>query len=106
MSEGRDVAVVLSGGGMNAMLMEFGFLRRLRETMLWLRIGWFFGTSAGALSGCMAALDRLDQLEEFPSGCGPRRPSGRTGSGGCRCSGRTTTCCPRRSPSGWPIRPS
>jgi predicted acylesterase/phospholipase RssA len=50
---------------MNGMLMEVGFLRRLRECSLWPRIGWFFGTSSGALSGCMAALDRLEPLEEF-----------------------------------------
>lgn len=59
------MAVVLSGGGMNGLLMEVGFLRRLRETTLWPRIGWYFGTSAGAVSGSMAALDRLDQLEDF-----------------------------------------
>ena len=28
-------------------------------------MGWIYGTSAGALSGTMAATDRLDQLEEF-----------------------------------------
>src|SRR4051795_8343461 len=61
----RDVAVVLSGGAVNGVLMELGFLKRLRESSLWPRIGWIYGTSAGALSGTMAALDRLDQLEEF-----------------------------------------
>ncbi len=65
MSTRRDVAVVLSGGGMNGIMMELGFLERLRASELWPRIGWFFGTSAGALSGCMAALDRLDELEDF-----------------------------------------
>lgn len=65
MPERRDVAIVLSGGGMNGVLMELGFLRRLRESPLWPRVGWIFGTSAGALSGSMAALDRLDELEEF-----------------------------------------
>ena len=65
MSTRRDVAVVLSGGGMNGIMMELGFLERLRASPLWPRIGWFFGTSAGALSGCMAALDRLDELEDF-----------------------------------------
>jgi predicted acylesterase/phospholipase RssA len=45
--------------------MELGFLRRLRESALWPRVGWIYGTSAGALSGTMAALDRLDELEEF-----------------------------------------
>lgn len=61
----RDVALVLSGGGMNAVLLELGFLKRLRESPLWPRVGWIYGTSAGALTGVMAALDRLDDLEEF-----------------------------------------
>lgn len=61
----RDVAVVLSGGAVNGLLMELGFLKRLRETDLWPRIGWIYGTSSGAVTGVMAALDRLDDLEEF-----------------------------------------
>ena len=61
----RDVALVLSGGGVNGILLELGFLKRLSETALWPRIGWIYGTSAGALAGTMAALDRLDDLEEF-----------------------------------------
>jgi predicted acylesterase/phospholipase RssA len=61
----RDVAVVLSGGAVNGVLMELGFLERLRESSLWPRVGWIYGTSAGALSGTMAALDRLDELERF-----------------------------------------
>lgn len=61
----RDVAVVLSGGGMNGVLMELGFLRRLEDSDLWPRVGWIFGTSAGALTGALAALDRLDDLEAF-----------------------------------------
>jgi predicted acylesterase/phospholipase RssA len=61
----RDVAVVLSGGGMNAVLMELGFLKRLRESELWPRIAVFVGTSAGALVGAMGPLDRLDELEDF-----------------------------------------
>jgi predicted acylesterase/phospholipase RssA len=65
MGERRDVAVVLSGGGMNAMLLELGFLKRLRESDLWPRVRVFFGTSAGALAGTMGALDRVDDLEEF-----------------------------------------
>jgi len=64
MSE-RDVAIVLSGGGMNGVLLELGFLRRLRESSLWPRVGRIYGTSAGALTGMMAALDRLDDLEAF-----------------------------------------
>jgi predicted acylesterase/phospholipase RssA len=56
---------VLSGGGVNAVLMELGFLQRLRESELWPRIGWIYGTSAGALAGTLAALDRVDDLKEF-----------------------------------------
>jgi predicted acylesterase/phospholipase RssA len=61
----RDVALVLSGGGVNGILLELGFLRRLSETPLWPRIGWIYGTSAGALAGTMTALERLDDLEDF-----------------------------------------
>jgi predicted acylesterase/phospholipase RssA len=61
----RDLAIVLSGGGMTGLLMELGFLRRLREDPLWERVGWVYGTSAGALSGVMAVRDRLDEMEEF-----------------------------------------
>src|SRR5689334_24495735 len=61
----RDVAIVLSGGAVNGVLLELGFLQRLRESELWPRVGWIYGTSAGALSGTMAALDRLDELERF-----------------------------------------
>ncbi len=71
MSE-RDVAIVLSGGGVNGVLLQLGFLRRLRESPLWPRIGCIYGTSAGALTGSMAALDRLDALEEFMLGLQPR----------------------------------
>ena len=46
-------------------MMELGFLQRLRASVLWERISVFFGTSAGALAGSMAALDRLDDLEQF-----------------------------------------
>lgn len=70
-SSERDVAVVLSGGGINGVLLELGFLKRLRSSLLWPRIGWVYGTSAGALSGTMAALDRLDDLEAFLVGLEP-----------------------------------
>ena len=50
---------------MNGLLLELGFLQRLRESPLWPRVGWIYGTSAGALAGTMAALDRLDDLEAF-----------------------------------------
>ena len=63
--DARDVAVVLSGGGINGVLLELGFLKRLRSSNLWPRVGWIYGTSAGALSGTLAALDRLDDLEAF-----------------------------------------
>ena len=61
----KDVAVVLSGGAINGILMELGFLQRLRKSDLWDRVGWIYGTSSGALSGTMAALGRLDELEDF-----------------------------------------
>jgi predicted acylesterase/phospholipase RssA len=61
----RDVAIVLSGGGMNGILMELGFLQRIRDSEYWPRVGWIFGTSAGALSGTLAAVDRLEDLERF-----------------------------------------
>jgi len=67
----RDLAIVLSGGGINGVLLELGFLRRLRESPLWARVGWIYGTSAGALAGAMAALDRLDDLEELALGLQP-----------------------------------
>jgi predicted acylesterase/phospholipase RssA len=50
---------------MNGLLLEIGFLKRLRRSELWPRIGWYFGSSAGAVNSCMAALDRLEELEEF-----------------------------------------
>jgi predicted acylesterase/phospholipase RssA len=61
----------LSGGGINGVLLELGFLRRLQESPLWERVGWIYGTSAGALSGTMAVLDRLDDLEGFVLGLQP-----------------------------------
>src|SRR5258708_12219776 len=61
----RDVAVVLSGGAVNGVLMELGFLKRLRESDLWPRVGWIYGTSSGAVAGTMAALEKLDELEDF-----------------------------------------
>jgi predicted acylesterase/phospholipase RssA len=50
---------------MNGVLMELGFLRRVRASEYWPRVGWIFGTSAGALAGTLAAVDRLDDLERF-----------------------------------------
>lgn len=65
MTQPRDAALVLSGGGINALLLEIGFLQGVRSTPFWPRIGCVYGTSAGALCGAMAALDRLDELEDF-----------------------------------------
>ena len=56
---------MLSGGGVNGVMMELGFLQRLHESDLWPRIAVIFGTSSGALSGSLAALDRLGDLEAF-----------------------------------------
>ncbi len=50
---------------MNGVLLELGFLQRLRTSGLWPRVGWIYGTSAGALAGMMAAIDRLDDLDDF-----------------------------------------
>ena len=36
----KDVALVLSGGSVNGVLMELGFLRRVRESSVWPRVGW------------------------------------------------------------------
>lgn len=65
MGNERDTALVLSGGSINGVLMELGFLRRIRESPLWPRVGWIFGTSAGALAGSLATVDRLDTMERF-----------------------------------------
>ena len=65
MEHRRDVGIVLSGGGVNGVMMELGFLQRLRASVLWPRVATIFGTSSGALSGLLAALDRLDDLERF-----------------------------------------
>ena len=64
----RDVALVLSGGGINGVLMELGFLQRLRASSIWARIGWIFGTSAGALAGTLASVDRLEDLSHRLAG--------------------------------------
>jgi predicted acylesterase/phospholipase RssA len=56
---------------MNGVLLELGFLKRLRNSGLWPRVGLVAGTSAGALCGCIAVIDRLDDLEEFVLGLQP-----------------------------------
>lgn len=65
------MAIVLSGGGVTGLMLEMGFLNRLRESEIWPRVGWIYGTSAGAMAGTMAALDRLPDLEEFLLGLQP-----------------------------------
>jgi predicted acylesterase/phospholipase RssA len=60
-----DTAVVLSGGSVNGIFLQLGFLQALRESDLWRRIGWVYGTSAGAMSGWAVAMDSLDEHEEF-----------------------------------------
>jgi len=62
---GPDTAVVLSGGSINGIFLQLGFLQALRESDVWPRIGWVYGTSAGALSGWATALDALDDHERF-----------------------------------------
>ena len=65
--------MVLSGGGINGVLMELGFLKRLQESPLWSRVAVVVGTSSGALSGAMAVLDDLDGLEAFMLNLQPDR---------------------------------
>ena len=52
---------------MNGILLETGFLRRIRESDLWPHVGWIYGTSAGALAGVMGALDRI----RYPEAASP-----------------------------------
>ena len=62
----RDVAVVLSGGAVNGVLMELGFLKRLRESDALAAHRLDLRHVVRARSpATMAALDRLDDLEEF-----------------------------------------
>ena len=67
----RDVAIVLAGGHVNGAFTATGFLKRLRESSLWPRVGTIFATSSGGLVGTFAALDRLDDLEKFLLGLQP-----------------------------------
>jgi len=66
-----DTAVVLSGGSVNGIFLQLGFLQALRQSDLWPRIGWVYGTSAGALSGWALVLDDLDEHERFLMGMQP-----------------------------------
>ena len=96
----RDAALVLSGGGINGVLLELGFLKRLRETPFWDRVGWIYGTSAGRrrrddgrprqARGARVVPARAAGRRRVPSAARVAAPARRT---------RTTTRCPPRSPS-------
>jgi predicted acylesterase/phospholipase RssA len=60
-----DTGLVLSGGSVNGIFLQLGFLQAVRASRLWPAIGWVYGTSAGALSGWAASLDALDAHERF-----------------------------------------
>ena len=60
-----STALVLSGGSINGIFLQLGFLQALRASGLWPHVGWVYGTSAGALSGWAAALDAVDEHERF-----------------------------------------
>lgn len=60
-----DTGLVLSGGSINGIFLQLGFLQALRDRPIWESIGWVYGTSAGALSGWAVALDALDEHERF-----------------------------------------
>ena len=66
-----DTAVVMSGGSVNGIFLQLGFLLALRASGLWPDVGWVYGTSAGALSGWAAALDAVDEHEQFLMGMQP-----------------------------------
>lgn len=60
-----STALVLSGGSVNGIFLQLGFLKAVRASGLWPQVGWVYGTSAGALSGWAAALDAVDAHERF-----------------------------------------
>lgn len=60
-----DTALVLSGGSVNGIYLQLGFLQVIRESDLWPAVGWVYGTSAGAFSGWAAARDAIDEHERF-----------------------------------------
>lgn len=60
-----DTALVLSGGSVNGIFLQLGFLQVIRESDLWPSVGWIYGTSAGAFSGFAAARDAIDEHERF-----------------------------------------
>ena len=62
---GHGTALVVSGGSVNGIFLQLGFLQAVRASGLWPDVGWLYGTSAGALSGWAAALDAVDEHERF-----------------------------------------
>ncbi len=66
-----DTALVLSGGSVNGIFLQLGFLQAVRASEHWPALGWVYGTSAGALSGWAAALDAVDEHERFVMGLQP-----------------------------------
>ena len=60
-----DTALVLSGGSINGIYLQLGFLQVIRESELWPAVGWVYGTSAGAFSGWAAARDAIDEHLRF-----------------------------------------
>jgi predicted acylesterase/phospholipase RssA len=61
----RKTALVLSGGGISGVMLEAGFVKRLRRAAVWDSLAVVYGTSAGAMVGAMACLDRIEELEAF-----------------------------------------
>ena len=66
-----DTGLVLSGGSINGIFLQLGFLQAVRASGLWPAIGWVYGTSAGAFSGWATALDAIDEHERFLMGLQP-----------------------------------
>jgi predicted acylesterase/phospholipase RssA len=66
-----DTGLVLSGGSVNGIFLQLGFLQAVRASGLWPAIGWVYGTSAGAFSGWATALDAIDEHERFLMGLQP-----------------------------------
>ena len=66
-----DTGLVLSGGSINGIFLQLGFLQAVRASGLWPSIGWVYGTSAGAFSGWATALDAIDEHERFLMGLQP-----------------------------------
>ena len=66
-----DTGLVLSGGSINGIFLQLGFLKAVRASGLWPMIGWVYGTSAGAFSGWATALDAIDEHERFLMGLQP-----------------------------------